>query len=163
MATQADDHLLHQRGDAREDGRAEDQELAVAQERGAAGEGLRDRGLVRVEVLVDWRADDHDHVLGGADDGRVGRGGQPAGRHRALKQRCGPGLVERQLGRVHALDRVLAHVVDGHPGTPVRESDRQRQAHVPTTADDHNVPLELAVGRRCRHACVPSVCLVGTS
>ena len=35
-------------------------------------------------MLVDGGADDHDHVLGGADNGRVGRGGQPAGRHRAL-------------------------------------------------------------------------------
>ena len=89
-------------------------------------EGLRDRRLVRVQVLIDGRADDHDHVLGRADHGRVGRGPQPTGGDGALKQRRGPALVERQLARVHALDGRLAHVVDGHPGAPVRERDRER-------------------------------------
>jgi hypothetical protein len=138
------DHLLHQGGHPGEDRGPQHEHLAVAQVRGAAGQGPRYSGLVRVQVLVDRRADHHDHVLRRADHGRVGRGAEPAGGHGALEKRRGARLIERQLARVHGLDGRLADVIDGHPGASVGERDRQRQSHMTAASDHYQVALELA-------------------
>ena len=95
----AGDHLFDQRGHPGVDGAAQDEDLPVAQVAGAAAQGVRDGGLVRVEVLVHRGADDHDHVLGGAHDGRVGGRFQPPGGARLAQRPGRPGLGERQPRR----------------------------------------------------------------
>jgi hypothetical protein len=139
---EAGDHLLHQRGDARVDGAAQDQQLAVAQVLRAARQRPGDGLLVGVEVLVDRRADDHDHVLGGGHDRRVGRGAQPPARDDAFQHGAGPRLGERQPRVADLLDRGRVHVMDGNARAPVGQGDRQRQPHVAAAPDDHHVAPE---------------------
>jgi hypothetical protein len=102
----------------------------------------RYRLLVGVEVLVDWRADDHDHVLRTADDRRVGRGGQSPARRRLLQQRAGALLGEWHPALADQLDSGRVDVVYRDPGAAVGKRDSQRQPDVAAAADDHDVTLE---------------------
>jgi hypothetical protein len=116
---------------------------AVPEEFRAAAERLGDGDLLGVQVLVNGRADDHDHVLRRGHDRGIGRGHQAAGTEHPAQRLIGARFGERHLARVDRGDRCLTHVIDTDPGTPVGERDRERQANMPAPPDDNHISADL--------------------
>ena len=154
------EQLLDQGGDARVDGAAQDEELAVAEVVGAPRQRPGDRALVGVEVLVDRGADHDDDVLGGAHDGRVGGGDQPLVRDRPFQHRLRTGLGERHAAVADLPHRGRVDVVDRDIRAPAGEGDRQRQPDVAAPADNHHIACKGRVTVKCSHE--PDLYLVGT-
>src|SRR5689334_20126367 len=146
-------HLLDQRRHPGEHRAAEHEELPVGEVIRAAAERLGDGGLLRVQVLVDRRADDHDHVLGRGHDGGIGRGHQAPGRQDPVQHLVRARLGEGQAPRIDRGDRGFAHVVDANLGSPVRERERERQADVPAPPDDDHISAYLI--KQTGHRAIP--------
>ena len=136
------DQALDHGGDARVHGAPQHEQLAVDEAR----RDLLDRALhrveIRVEMLVDRRAD-HDHdVLGVSHRRRVGRCPQPSGVEDLAQNLVRSRLVEREGAVVHEGDRLRIHVEQRDVETAIGQRQPEREADVPATTHDRGVDGE---------------------
>ena len=135
-------------GGPRVDGAAQDNERAVAEVRRDLLDGPLEEGHRRAEELVDRRPDDDDEasarptIAGSAESSR-----RPVGRTSA-QQLVGATLAERHLPAPDPLQRGRVRVEDAHPQTARREGEAQREADVAAAAQDDEVEIRVAHGRR---------------
>jgi hypothetical protein len=114
-------------GGAGGDGRAQDDRLALAQERQQGVDRAADLRDVDLDVHVRGRAQrEHDLIgLGGVLD-PLREPQAVAGQH-ALEQLLGAGLVERHLAGAHGVEHARLAVHADHVQAPVGEGQRERQ------------------------------------
>ena len=98
------------------------------------GEG--DHVRVRVQMLVDGRADDDGDVLTVRYGLRLSRHREPSGREHALEGLGRVRLLEGHLARPDGVDRRRVPVHGHYREATVGEGDPERKAHPAAPADD---------------------------
>ena len=127
---------------------AEHHERPVAEVRRHALHGLLEQRHRRAQELVHGRPDDDDEDAGPADERRRGRQDQAPSRQNLRQQPVRAVLTERHLAPPDAIQGHLVRVEDTHPETACSEGEAEGQAHVAATAQDDDVEVRVAHGRR---------------
>ena len=128
--------------------------LSVAELIEQALDREQDELRIGIEVLVDRRADDQDHVLGFADGTGIGRRVELVGADQALEQLVGAVLPEGHLARADPVDGLGVTVVERDRQARVGEHQPERKPHPATAPDNRNIPRKRHV-----HPAPPAVTL----
>ncbi len=84
-------------------------------------------------------------MLGGRNDGWIGRCNQAPRADCPTERQIGRRLVERHAPGIDGIDRFSTDVVADHAGAPPGEGDRKRQSYVTAASDNHHIARETIV------------------
>ena len=122
------DQPLHHASDPREHRAAQDDELSIHQVLRHTLDGSHDRLRIRVEMLVDRRADDDDHAFRHADGARLRRGSESSGDKSPVEDLLGADLAVGHHTGGDQADSHFVGVVEGYPEAGIGQRQAQRQA-----------------------------------
>ena len=130
---------LDERSDPGEHGRAQNEELPWPEVGDECSDRIRNGSRIRIEVLIDGCADDHDDMLGLADHRRITRSTEGAVSDDPRQHGRCIRLIEGHGGAVDEGHRRGIDVIDDGPHAPLREGDSERQTHMAAATDYDDV------------------------